>query len=102
MWYVFRQNNSAGFFKLPAIHVIIEADNHEQACSIAESNGLYFNGVSHNIDCSCCGDRWSRVFNDDGYNTSDEALDNEVSNYSLRWAETDHVPHVMVIGKGGE
>lgn len=42
MFYTFAQNNSGGSFV------------------IAESIGIYFDGVECDLDCECCGDRWSR------------------------------------------
>ena len=64
-FYTFSQNNSGGDFIVDddvAEYVIIEADNGNEALNIAENVGLYFNGVSEGIDCSCCGDRWSTCY----------------------------------------
>lgn len=60
-FYTFSQNNSGGSFKEPAEWVIVEADNAEQANSIAQQNGIYFDGVQKGTDCKCCGDRWYPV-----------------------------------------
>lgn len=65
MFYNFRQNNSGGFLSGPQF-VIIEADSAEEANKIAEENDIYFDGVSKGFDCECCGDRWRRVYTDDG------------------------------------
>ena len=32
---------------------------------LAEDIGLYFDGVEQGMDCSCCGDRWYRAWEDD-------------------------------------
>ena len=72
-FYTFYQNNSFGYFEdeegKVKEFVIIEANNAEEANNIAESVGIYFNGVEDNIDCECCGDRWHRVEDDDGTDT---------------------------------
>ena len=62
-WYEFDQNNSGGFFKGPAHKVWVQALSVEEACTVAEDHGLYFGGAG---DCSCCGDRWSSPWRDDG------------------------------------
>ena len=69
MFYTYNQNNSSGFFVLDDTvthHVIVEADSHEDANSRAEGVGLYFDGCRKGFDCSCCGDRWSRQWPDEG------------------------------------
>lgn len=69
-WYSFRQTNSGGVFDYDAnsgisVNVFIEADTPEQANERAESIGIYFDD-DYDVDCSCCGQRWSRVyFNED-------------------------------------
>ena len=70
-FYHFRQTNSGGKFVVNEnlnVHVIIEARNAEQANTLAESLGIYFNGCedNYNYDCQCCGDRWSPVSEYDG------------------------------------
>lgn len=67
----YSQNNSGGDFvfdKKTGIthHVVIEAVDADSANSRAEQIGLYFNGCDDGRDCSCCGDRWSRQWKDDG------------------------------------
>ena len=65
MFYHFNQNNSGGWYhnnKDLCHHVIIEAENAAEANELAESIGIYFNGVEDNLDCSCCGDRWYPVW----------------------------------------
>lgn len=71
MFYNFRQNNSGGGFNINptsgvGIHTIIEANSMEEANETAERIGIYFNGVDRGHDCSCCGDRWSRAWRDEG------------------------------------
>jgi len=62
-FFAYRQNNSGGSFDVDDnvnINVIIEANNADEADTIAESIGIYFNGCEDGLDCGCCGDRWSR------------------------------------------
>jgi hypothetical protein len=69
-FYTFHQNNSGGSFDINddvACEVIIEATDSDHANSRAESVGIYFNGCADEIDCSCCGDRWSEVRESDGF-----------------------------------
>lgn len=70
MFYTFDQNNSGGQFvqgEDTALYMIFEAISAEEANDRAESAGLYFNGCEDDIDCPCCGDRWSKQWSDDGY-----------------------------------
>lgn len=55
--YVFRQNNSGGFFDGPP-EIIIYAVTAVEANALAETKGVYFDGVEKGVDCDCCGDRW--------------------------------------------
>ena len=63
MFYTFRQNNSGGHFHFDeesgiTHYTIIEANDEWQCREIAENIGIYFDGYSIGMDCSCCGDRW--------------------------------------------
>lgn len=63
MFYVYNQNNSGGSFVIDKANgithiVIIEADTLGEANYMAESKGIYFDGVESGLDCKCCGDRW--------------------------------------------
>lgn len=62
-WYTYRQNNSGGRFKGPALFVFVEALNAAHANQIAETAGVYFDGEG---DCQCCGYRWDRAREDSG------------------------------------
>jgi len=68
-YYVWRQNNSGGSFIGPT-SIIVCAKNLEDAENIAEDNGVYYDGVSADRDCGCCGDRWSSP---DEYSSLDKA-----------------------------
>jgi hypothetical protein len=61
-WFEFSQNNSGGSFDVDdnvCHRLFIEAEDEKSAFDIAESKGIYFDGVEKGIDCECCGDRWS-------------------------------------------
>lgn len=67
-FFMFAQNNSGGSFDIDdqvCEKVIIEANDADEANAIAESHGIYFDGVSKGMDCDCCGDRWRQADNYD-------------------------------------
>ena len=48
MYYMYRQNNSRGFFTKPAVHVFIQADNVDEADRIFLTiDGCYFDPNCH-------------------------------------------------------
>lgn len=62
-WYCFDQMNSGGYFVVnnKVCHrLFIEAESFDDAVKKAEELGCYWDGVSKNIDCPCCGDRWNK------------------------------------------
>ena len=70
-FFTFNQNNLGGSFSYDESSgisewVIIEAKNADQANDRAECIGLYFDGWGSEMDCPCCGDRWSRVWEEEG------------------------------------
>lgn len=63
-FFTYKQNNSGGKWEYSEFSgisriVVIEADTAAEADFKAEIIGLYFDGVRVNLDCKCCGDRWS-------------------------------------------
>lgn len=69
-FYTFCQNNSGGSFDESAEvgkYVIVEAVDALHANARAELLGIYFDGCSTGHDCSCCGDRWYRADERDGF-----------------------------------
>lgn len=61
-WFRFDQNNSGGSFhvdKKICYRLYLQASDYGSARTKALELGVYFDGVSNGIDCSCCGDRWS-------------------------------------------
>jgi hypothetical protein len=68
-WFYFDQNNSGGSFDHKPVDGIgyglfIEATDKDHAIERAEHIGLYFDGCDSGMDCSCCGDRWYRPWDD--------------------------------------
>lgn len=71
-YYSYRQNNSGGSFIVDdyvAHNVIVQAESPQQADTIAESKGVYFNGCESGLDCECCGDRWHPTYEGDATDT---------------------------------
>lgn len=71
-FFTFLQNNSGGRFDIDHKKgidkfVVIEARDYLEANVFAEDLGLYWDGVADGRDCGCCGDRWDRASEDDGY-----------------------------------
>lgn len=105
MFFDYRQNNSGGSFVFDkkrgiSVNVIIEANSAKDADEIAQSKGLYFDGVSEGFDCECCGDRW---YPRDNYFSTEEG-DPVPSLYGtpltehasyVRWAEPDTFIHYL-------
>jgi hypothetical protein len=57
-FFKFRQKNNGGSFDGPEF-IIIEAPDADAANEIALQHDIYFDGVEEEMDCPCCGDRWS-------------------------------------------
>lgn len=70
-FFEFHQNNSGGSFYGPYL-IVVEAADSDEANLIACENGVYFDGVSNDMDCPCCGDRWHPCYDGDG---EDQPLD---------------------------
>lgn len=67
-FYEFAQNNSGGNFITDdrvCHRLFIEAEDVNEATEKALELGVYFDGVESGVDCDCCGDRWSRPWDDD-------------------------------------
>lgn len=102
MFYTFTQNNSGGSFitdEAIAHYVIIEADSADEANSIAESKGIYFDGCVTGEDCPCCGDRWDAQYIDDGTDTA-MIYSRDPSEHS-NWFDKVGDPYCYVYHKDG-
>jgi hypothetical protein len=91
MFYQYNQNNSGGSFTINEAKGIgpvvwIEANSGWEADKIAESKGIYFDGVEQGWDCDCCGDRWIR--NSSAWNGAKSTVEID---YSYNFWEHDTV-----------
>ena len=105
MFYTYSQNNSGGNFTGPATYVIVEAKNAKFANVIAEENGIYFDGCSSGRDCSCCGDRWSRQWNDKDGTEKPEIYGKEIKESQktgMFLRKLKDIPYAIVIFDSGK
>lgn len=100
MYFTYTQNNSGGSFTLPAKYVIVWAKNADEANDKAEEAGLYFDGCSSGFDCSCCGDRWYRSW-EDGTKTP-KIYDQPAKSYVDNWNQILGIPTVHIVYKSGK
>jgi len=98
-WHSFRQNNSGGSFKNPAISIYVQATSEEEADEIAKEYGAYFDGCSTGSDCSCCGDRWYRSY---GPEEDDFDIEEIRSNESYYFAVRDKIPTSLIVFANGK
>lgn len=92
-FYLFRQNNSGGWFVIDDTKGIgpcvwIEAASAEAANIAAERIGLYFDGSNRGKDYPWY-DRWYPTWEPDGYDRSDIIL----SDYDFYWHDTVYLHH---------
>jgi len=96
-FYHFRQNNSGGYFRDPAVNLLIEATSTDDANSRAERLGAYFGGAG---DCPCCGDRWYSLWRDESGTEEPELYGMSVEDYlnqdKFYWGSRDGIPEVLV------
>lgn len=100
MFYPFRQNNSGGEFKPPAIYVYVEAESEEDANRTAQDY-IYFNGCEYGRDCSCCGDRWSETFYTPVEDPKQEVLKAKWGKFDRIWAKEAGISLFMLVYKEG-
>lgn len=107
MFYTFNQNNSGGSFDFDdergiTQYVIIEADNLDEALTIAESIGLYFDGVENDLDCPCCGDRWYKPWGADSPDEVPTLYGKPAEEYKpYRWREISKGKDIAIHYKDG-
>lgn len=89
-YYIYRQNNSWGHFMPPAVNLIVEADDAEEADRIAQGMGVYSDpeGLT---DCLCCGPRWEGTFD---FSTPD--YDEAIASVQTSYFAED-IPQVIVV-----
>lgn len=90
-YFIFRQNNSGGYFTGPALYFIVSATDADTANSIAVSKGLYFDGKG---DCECCGNRWYRVSPADAIAELPTTI---ISEHDKEFARANNVPALIII-----
>lgn len=98
-WFTFHQNNSGGYYHGPQ-YVLIQANSSVSANDTAEENDIYFNGVNKGIDCECCGDRWSRAWQNDGEEKPmifGNVIDPENPYYKDTWGTVVTSDEILVI-----
>ena len=88
-YFIFRQNNSGGYFTGPSLYFVVNADDADTANNIAVANGLYFDGKG---DCDCCGYRWTPV-------TSAEATDTlpTITEHDKKYSLADDVTAIIIV-----
>lgn len=91
-YYIYRQNNSGGFFQAPAVNVIVCAQDIAEAEALAQAVGVYYDG-DFITDCDCCGTRWSESF-DFCVPTYVEAMSLARSNVSFLAGK---IPQILVV-----
>lgn len=86
-YFTYRQNNSGGSWKGPAVNVIVEADTLAEAnervgqhITLCGDSGLYAEYDSCGC-CPCCGHRWSEPWDDKPESGADAADGNMTLNY---------------------
>jgi len=103
LFYSYRQNNSGGSFRGPALWVIVQAHSSSEADRIVQEHDVYFNGCDAGNDCSCCGDRWNECWGkgNEVPSTYDTPLAETVSDRYLEMSVEDckraEIPYAKVI-----
>ena len=103
-FFTFYQNDSGGYFEINdnlAEYVIIEAHSYKEANEKAEKIGIYFDGVDIGIDCECCGDRWTRQWDDDDGTDEPTIFGTPVNDYQGDFSEQYRIHYLNnVIERG--
>lgn len=103
MYYQYRQNNSRGYFKKPALNVFIEADSVEESDKLFQTvEGCYFDPYCR-FDCNCCGSRWSTCYSEGLTEEQMRATIAADDGYAKRWLiDHDNVAAVYIKHKNKE
>ncbi len=100
-FFTYGQNNSGGWFAGPAQYVIIQADDADDADSLAHDAGLYFNGVANGMDCDCCGDRWHSQYGDSDGSDTPMIYDTPAADFKSAFPDLVNVSTCKVFHKDG-
>lgn len=101
-FYTYDQNNSGGGFVSDnnvTFTIIIEAPSASEADTKAEEIGIYFDD-DYEMDCPCCGTRWSRAWDSDGEETP-TVCGKPVEDYQEGWAKPGQ-PYAYIYYANGD
>lgn len=106
MFYTYSQNNSGGSFDIDhnaglSVYVIVEADNTYAADDAANGIGIYFD-EDYEIDCDCCGTRWSPAYDGDVVPSLYGTPVNEISEDSVSYRSSYASPQGYVHYQDGK
>lgn len=96
-FYEISQNNSGGSFTVDnklCHRLFIEAESSDEASSIAEDLGCYWDGCDTGSDCPCCGDRWYRPWSSDGIDL--EEMNTKWNGYEVTLWGKDQSPEELL------
>lgn len=100
-FFPFTQNNSGANYEINepvgiSQKIYIQATNAELANKKAESIGVYFDGVNLDIDCECCGNRWTETTDYDQMNNEELQEDIDRSIKFMRMIGEDATNSVFI------
>lgn len=100
-FYRFRQNNSGGYFRLPAKNVYVEATSESEARALFQQiDGCYFD-PDYRRDCRCCGTRWDEYIWDEYPNDYElmRAIEEELINDDAWSIKREEIPFALIKGQ---
>ena len=101
MYYRFRQNNSGGHLREPALNVYVEASSEQEALNtFTQIDGCYFD-PDYKRDCRCCGNRWDEYIWDKYTNDYDlmRAIEREIKDRDAWSIKSEEVPFALIKGR---
>lgn len=97
-FYRVSQNNSGGVFQEPALYVYAEAETPEKAWEMMCAAGCY-SDENYDVDCECCGTRWSEPWDSFSTDELDEQLAQD-RNWGSYWLGRG-VPLALILRADG-
>jgi len=98
MYYRFRQNNSGGYLRVPALNVYVEASSEQEALNaFTQIDGCYFD-PEYKRDCRCCGNRWDEYIWDRYLNDYElmRAIEQEIKEKNSWSVKKEEVPFAYI------
>jgi hypothetical protein len=98
MYYRFRQNNSGGYLREPALNVYVEASSEQEALNaFTQIDGCYFD-PEYKRDCRCCGNRWDEYIWDRYLNDYElmRAIEQETKEKNSWSVKKEEVPFAYI------